>query len=219
MLGRHFRIWSPGIVALGRAFAVCTSLSIPFGPAAQALGQSLAVFQGGPSPDTGSVERAIVLLERLQQEQSRLNEAMRKLEATQLAALEDQARAIRQHQNVIIERFAAERDRDRQNLEQLGTMAFTLLLSVAGALLFAMAAMAWSVLRALRRLPAPPLLSQVEVGQGSMALPVSLDAQLLSLAAELERRWLRFGESGPAIVPTDGLKSVKAPTSVPGDFL
>jgi len=219
MLGRHFRIWSPGIVALGRAFAVCTSLSIPFGSAGQALGQSLAVFQGGPSPDTGSEERAIVLLERLQQEQSRLNEAVRKLEATQLAALEHQARTIRQHQNVITERFAAERDRDRQNLEQLGTMAFTLLLSVAGALLFAMAAMAWSVLRALRRLPAPALLPQVEVGQGSLALPASLDAQLLSLAAELERRWLKFGESGPAIVPTDGLKSVTAPTSVPGDFL
>ncbi|HXJ73120.1 MAG TPA: hypothetical protein VNM37_09705, partial [Candidatus Dormibacteraeota bacterium] len=66
---------------------------------------------------------------------------------------------------------------------------------------------------------APALLPQVEVGQGSLALPASLDAQLLSLAAELERRWLKFGESGPATVPIDGLKSVKAPTSVPGDFL
>ena len=215
-------MWSPVIVALGRACAVSTALVFPGVSAASVIGQLFPTPTNELSLDTAAVERVIVLLERLNQDQTRLGDAIKRLEVSQLTAWERQLRTIRQHQSLLTERISAERDRDRQALDDLGRLALALLLSVAGALLFAMGAIAWSVLRALQRLSLPPLVPRMMAGQETLGLSLGADAQLLSLVAELERRWLKLGESNNATAnPVGSPNTPKASPGlgVPGDFI
>jgi hypothetical protein len=222
MKGWRLGLWSPGIVALSRAFAVSTALFTPVGLAAQVFGQLLPVTQNEPSPDTGVAERATALLEQLHQDQTRLQDAVRRLEDTQQTGWDRQTRAIRQYQTIFAERLSAQRDQDRQSIEEVARTALTILFSVAGALLFAMVAVAYSVLRALQRLQMRPWMPQLVMEQGSLSAGQQADAQLLSLMDELERRWLKLTMMpGPAGAgsPSNHSKPAHPPTMFPGDFL
>jgi len=221
MKGWPLRMWSPGFVALGRAFAVSTALITPSSLAAQVFNPWSPEAEQENSAATGAVQQAVALLEQLRHDQARLADAVRRLEAGQATGWERQARAIRHHQDAIAERLSVERERDRQAQEELGRMVLTLSLSVAGALLFAMIAVAWSVLRALQRLTARSLLPQMVAPDGAMSLSMHADPQLLSLVAELEKRWLKVEEPGrrSAEAESADTESGKASKMFPGDFL
>src|SRR5262245_46283152 len=220
MKGWRFSIRSPGLAALGRAFAFSTALFVPVGLPASVLGQLFPeAHEGSVSADTGEVHRALVLLERVREDQLNLSQAIAKLEAAQAASVERQAQAIRHHQINLARRLVAEREQHQQSLEAMAQTVLTILFCVAGVMLFAMGAIAWSLLRALQKIPLRPLLPQALAGPDEAGLPMLDDAQLLSAIAELEKRLLRLGEGvsrknspGP---PDPG----KAQAPFPGDFL
>ena len=225
MKGWCLSIWPSGLVALGRAFAVSTALFAPIGLPASVFGQLFPdSSESGVSAEAVEVQRALILLERLHEDQTGLRQAIARLEATQVASVERQAQAIRHHQIALAKRLASERTQQEQSLEAMAQMILTILFCVAGVILFAMGAIAWSLLRALQRLPLrPPLahlpLPQLMAGQDETGLPIFQDAQLLSAIAELEKRLLRLGEGvsrkNPPATPDAG----KASAPFPGDFL
>lgn len=204
-----------GICALGSAVALSAGVvGVPTNLFASVL---------APENEPSAPNPVLLLLEQLREDQRAVREDLGELGARQEATLSQQARLLRDEYRSLWASQSAQRDQELESLLDLGRWVLVIELTIGGVVLFAMAAVAWSLLRALQRPPPGAFrLPRPAVGQDEAGLPILPDAHLLQAIEQLEKRLLQLGEiaSKPgAGVNRPGAPGTDSTGSLPGDFL
>jgi len=205
-------VCSQGVFVLEAALAVSISIVL--------LLPNRLLAQLPVPPEDSTVAQLTPLLERIQQEQKTLSDALARLAKSQETISARQALDLRRHYAALAGTLHAERDAQQASLDDMGQLILTISLTVAGVLLTGMAVIGWSVLRALQRLPRHRLMQPS--GYPEPAWAVLNHAAPTELLDDLEKRLLRMAEAADRIThperPHTSSES-PAPTSLPGDFL
>ena len=183
---------------------------------------------GEPDTNSTAVLRQVVpLLERVQRDQQAVRESFERWGTLQEEAFDRQTQLLRREQRVFSDRLSAslsvQRDQEIESLLDLGHSFLVIALVVAGVMLFALGAVAWSLLRVLNRIPMRAVaLPRSLTGQDEAGLPILPDAQLAGAIEQLEKRLLELGElaTRPANTAEQEAPSrTEEKRSLPGDFL
>ena len=112
-------------------------------------------FQPDTSTNTSpALQQALSILDQIRREQRLLQEAFDRLGARQDVSFEQQAKAVSEQRRELVSSLMLQRDQEMESLNAVGRTIITAACSVAGLLLFAMAGVAWSLVRVLQRISA-----------------------------------------------------------------
>jgi hypothetical protein len=189
---------SQGVSAL--AHLVALSVSGLCAAASDSVPQTEADTNTPPA-----LQQALSLLDQLRREQRILQEAIDRLGARQDAAFDQQAKAVREQRREFAGGLMLQRDQEMESLAAIGRTTITAACIVGGLLLFAMAGVAWSLVRVLQRItarviqrPSVPVSFPVS---GESAASALLQTRFSTAIEQLERSLLSLEAAVVRIAP------------------
>lgn len=190
---------SQGVFALTQLVAFSVS-----GLCASASDDTFQPESGTNAP--AALRQALSLLDQLHREQRLLQDAIDRLGARQDASFDQQAKAVREQRRELAGSLLLQRDQEMEALNAIGRTTITAACIVAGLLLFAVAGVAWSLVRMLQRISARVL----QVSSIPIALPQAVEAgastlmqtRMAAAIEQLERSLLSLESAVVRIAPS-----------------
>ena len=188
---------SQGVSALAHLVALSVS-----GLCASASELALQAELGTNTPP--GLQQAISLLDQLRRDQHLLQEAIDRLGARQDAAFGQQAKAVREQRRELASSLMLQRDLEMESLNAIGRTTITAACIVAGLLLFAMAGVAWSLVRVLQRISSRVIQMpsvQVSIPDSGEPGAALLQTRFAAAIEQLERSLLSLEAAVGRITP------------------
>ena len=152
-----------------------------------------------------ALQQALSILDQLRREQRLLQEAIDRLGARQDASFDHQARKVREQRRELASSLMLQRDQEMESLNAIGRTTITAACIVAGLLLFAMAGVAWSLVRVLQgisarvlQMPSIPVSFPHPADAGTSAL---LQTRFAAAIEQLERSLLSLEAAVIRVAP------------------